>query len=86
MSSSKIRNNEEMIDIIFRFIKEILYSNIRFPGISQEAVITLNQITYMSDDILYEYLYRSITIFKYMNSDLGKNNYIYHLLFTYSYY
>jgi hypothetical protein len=85
LSSTKLPyDTKEMIDIIFRFLKEILYTNNRLIGISQESVITLNQISHMTDDILYEYLIRSITIFRYPSTELGNN--IYHLLFTYSYY
>ena len=84
LCSTKIHDTTEMIDIIFRFLKEILYTNNRLIGISQESVITLNQISHMTDDILYEYLIRSITIFRYPSTELGND--IYHLLFTYSYY
>jgi len=84
LRSTKTHDNKEMIDIIFKFLKEILYTNNRLIGISQESVITLNQISHMTDDILYEYLIRSITIFRYASSESGNN--IYHLLFTYSYY
>lgn len=86
LCSTKIHDTTEMIDIIFRFLKEILYTNNRLIGISQESIITLNQISHMTDDILYEYLIRSITIFRYANSESGNNTFMYHLLFTYSYY
>lgn len=75
--------NNVIIDIILQFLKDILNSNRRFPGITQDSIATLNQISLMNDQILFEYIKRAITIFKYFNTN---NEYVYHILLNYSYY
>jgi hypothetical protein len=86
LTSNKSYENLDVIDIIFNFIKDILFSNARYPGLSQDSIATLSQIAYMTDEILYEYIRRSITVFRYNTTELSDYVFIYHVLFTYSYY